>query len=55
MSLRLPHMCKVFSCWKNTAVKIDSQVACELGTVGQEERAETEQNQRRFGLQIRLK
>lgn len=48
-------MCEVFSCWKNTAVKIDSQVACELGTVGQEEGAEVEQNPQRFGLQIWLK
>lgn len=37
-------MCKVFSCWENTAVKIDSQVACELVTVGQDSRAEVEQN-----------
>lgn len=32
LSLKLPHMCKVFSCWENTAVKTDSQVA--LVTVG---------------------
>ena len=55
MTLKLRHMYKAFSCWENTAVKIDSQVVCELGTVGQEERAEVEQNQQSFGFQIWLK